>query len=146
MKMIIKETIITLLICIAILLVLAIVFYDYNPLNKVVPGQIAYTTPNEIQKEISGTNIENVLDYSYNVVYKIENADLQKYKNSERYVPGKEHPFTGIEPATGDTIYGDSSPELATGGAQLRPTEDDGSTEPTDPSNPSPAKNVVKSK
>lgn len=117
-KTIIKEVIITLLMCVVILLILAVVFYDYNPLNKVIPNRISYATPNEVQEEIAEGNVASVLDDSYNVVYSIDNADLQKYKKSSRYVPGKEHPFTGIEPAIGDTIYGEHGPELATGGVE----------------------------
>lgn len=115
-KTIIREIIITLLMCIVILLILAIVFYDYNPLNKVIPNKIAYSTPNEIQAEISQGNVTSVLDDSFNIVYSIEDADLQKYKKSNRYVPGKEHPFTGIEPAAGDVIYGEYGPQLSQGG------------------------------
>ena len=41
-KSIIKEIIIMLLLCVAILLILGVLFYDYIPSNKVVPGKIAY--------------------------------------------------------------------------------------------------------
>lgn len=124
MKTILKEIIITLLICVAILLILGIIFYDYNPLNKVIPNKIAYSTPNEIRSEITDTEIENILDQSYNIVYSIENADLQKYKKSDRYVPGKEHPFTGIESATGDVIYGEKGPELTQAGIAEKENDD----------------------
>lgn len=44
-KSILKEIIIVLLLCAIILFVLGILFYDYNPINKVVPNKIAYSVP-----------------------------------------------------------------------------------------------------
>lgn len=104
MKMIFKEIIITLLVCIAILLILSIIFYSYNPLNKVIPSEIAYTTPQEVKNQIGEGEVKDILDESYNVVYSITDSDLNKYKKSNRYVPGKEHPFSSIESSEGDTI------------------------------------------
>lgn len=105
-RIVLKEIFITLLICIAILLILGIIFYDYNPINKVIPNKIEYATTNEIKKEIGEGKIEDILEGSFNVVYSIDNSDLEKYKKSERYVPGKEHPFSDIEKSVGDTIPG----------------------------------------
>ena len=62
-KSIIKEIIIMLLLCVAILLILGVLFYDYIPSNKVVPGKIAYSTPENIQEEVN----EEVIDYSSSV-------------------------------------------------------------------------------
>ena len=56
-KTIIKEIIITLLLCIAILLVLSILFYDYNPINKVVPNKIAYSVPENIKNELEKVDV-----------------------------------------------------------------------------------------
>lgn len=41
-KSVFKEVSIMLLICLAIVLVLGVIFYDYIPNNKVVPSKIAY--------------------------------------------------------------------------------------------------------
>lgn len=68
-KTILKETIIILLICIAILLILGVVFYDYNPLNKILPNKVAYSTPEEIKKEIQEEEVKDILESEYNVVY-----------------------------------------------------------------------------
>ena len=57
-KSIIKEIIIMLLLCVAILLILGVLFYDYIPSNKVVPGKIAYSTPENIQEEVNEEVIE----------------------------------------------------------------------------------------
>lgn len=89
-KTILKEGIITILLCVAILLLLSVIFYDYNPLTKTVPSTIAYVAPNEIKDElegeVSGLNTTNV-------VYTIEGADLNVYKQSNSYVSGKANPF-----------------------------------------------------
>ena len=89
-KSIIKEIIITILLCIAILLVLSVLFYDYNPLTKTVPSKIAYTTPENIKEEVQEeiTELETT-----NVVYTIDGSDLNIYKKSNKYVPGKADPF-----------------------------------------------------
>jgi len=95
-KSILKEIIITLLLCLAILLVLSILFYDYNPLNKIIPDTIAYSTPEEIKNEIEQNEVKDVLDGGVNVVYSIDGTDLNIYKKSNSYVAGKQHPFSEI--------------------------------------------------
>ncbi|MFR2533671.1 MAG: hypothetical protein ACLTEH_02835 [Clostridia bacterium] len=89
-KSIIKEIIITILLCIAILLVLSVLFYDYNPLTKTVPSKIAYTTPENIKEEVEEeiTELEKT-----NIVYTIDGSDLNIYKKSNKYVAGKADPF-----------------------------------------------------
>lgn len=101
-KTIFKEIIITLLLCIAILLILAIIFYDYNPLNKVVPNKIAYSAPDDIKNELEENEIKDVLDSGINIVYSIESKDLNIYKKSNSYVSGKLNPFSTIEEETTD--------------------------------------------
>ena len=53
LKSVIKEIFIILLLSIAILLILGILFYEYIPINKVVPEKEAYTTPEEVKNEIN---------------------------------------------------------------------------------------------
>ena len=67
-KIILKETIIILLICIAILLILGVLFYDYNPLNKILPNKqqtiITYCSSGsrskEAQERLENMGYENV--------------------------------------------------------------------------------------
>ena len=60
MKSILKEILIILLLCIAICLILGLIFYDYIPTNKVVPSTVeAYKTSNTIKDEIS----QEIVDY-----------------------------------------------------------------------------------
>ena len=110
-KTILKEIIITLLLCIAILLILSIIFYDYNPLNKIVPNKIAYSTPEEIKNEIEQNEVKDILEGGVNIVYSIDGSDLNIYKKSNSYVPGKANPFAAISeevtedgPENGQTI------------------------------------------
>ncbi len=89
-KSVIKEIIITLLLCVAIVLILGILFYDYIPTNKVVPAKEAYTTPNNVREEIEEqiTEIQKT-----EISYEITGSDLNIYKQSNSYVQGKENPF-----------------------------------------------------
>lgn len=96
-KTILKETIIILLICIAILLILGVVFYDYNPLNKILPNKVAYSTPEEIKKEIQEEEVKDILESEYNVVYSIDSTDMNIYRKENSYVAGKLNPFSTIE-------------------------------------------------
>lgn len=90
-KSIIKEIFIMLLLCIAILLILGILFYDYIPTNKVIPTREAYTTPENVKAEINEqiTELEKV-----EVSYEITDVDLNIYKQSNAYKPGKANPFS----------------------------------------------------
>lgn len=91
-KSIIKELIITILLCAAIILILSILFYDYNPVTKVVPSKVAYTTPENIKNEIAEADVSNIITIE-NKIYTIEGSDLNIYKKSNSYNPGKANPF-----------------------------------------------------
>lgn len=105
-KTILKEVIITLVLCIAILLVLGILFYDYNPLNKIVPGKIAYETPENIKGELQENEVKDVLKGGINIVYSIDSTDLNIYKKNKDYVAGKANPFAALED-TNTNVSGD---------------------------------------
>lgn len=101
-KTILKESIIVLLLCISILLILSILFYDYNPVGKVIPNKIAYVAPNDIKDELlEEENIETEIQIQ-NKVYTIEGSDLNIYKKSNAYNPSKENPFVST-PIDSDT-------------------------------------------
>lgn len=103
-KTVFKEIIITLLLCIAILLILGVIFYDYNPLNKIVPNKIAYSTPEEIENDIKETEVKDVLEGGVNIVYSIDGSDLNIYKRSNSYVSGKANPFASIAEDTNTNV------------------------------------------
>lgn len=106
-KSIIKEAFIMLLLCIAILLILGILFYDYIPTNKVIPEKEAYSTPNDVKEEIN----EQITEIEKTVIsYEITDSDLNIYKKSSDYKPGKPDPFSLSE-----TTSGSSNSENTTG-------------------------------
>lgn len=105
LKIILKETIITLLLCIAILLVLGVLFYDYNPLNKIIPNKISYTVPEEIKNDIQDNEVRDFLEGGFNLVYSIDSSDLNIYKKENSYVAGKENPFSEeVEETSGNSV------------------------------------------
>lgn len=102
-KSIFKEIIIMLLLCVAIVLVLGVLFYDYIPTSKIVPSKVsAYKTPENVTEEIA----EQITEFEKtNIVYEITDADLNVYKQSKSYNPGKPDPFSSeaISTNTGTT-------------------------------------------
>lgn len=98
MKSILKEIAIIFLLCLAICLILAIIFYDYIPINKVIPSKVeAYKTSDAIKNEIN----EEIVEYpKQNVVFEVTDSDLSLYKQSKSYDPGKANPFAANPTST----------------------------------------------
>ena len=94
-KSIIKETFIVLILCLIIVGILSILFYDYNPISKVVPNKVKYTTPSTLDEELDETTIEDLAEAGSRV-YTIDGSDLNIYKKSKTYDPSKDNPF--VEP------------------------------------------------
>ena len=91
-KSILKETCIMLLLCAAIVLILGVIFYDYIPTNKAVPNKLAtYSTPENVQNVIQEQILEAEKE---NITYTIDGADLNLYKQTNSYIPGKADPFS----------------------------------------------------
>lgn len=101
-KKIFKEAFIIILLCIAILLVLSILFYEYNPIAKVVPSKIAYSTPEDISEKIDVNDINTTID-NQKRVYTIDGSDLTKYQKSKAYDPSKENPFLSVSEGNAST-------------------------------------------
>ncbi len=103
-KSVFKEICIMLLLCIAIVLILGVIFYDSIPSNKAVPNKLsAYTTPenvqSEIDEEVSGMN-------KVEVSYEITSSDLTLYKQTQSYTPGKPDPFSASTSTNGTNTNG----------------------------------------
>lgn len=105
-KTVLKEIIIILLLCLAIILILGILLYDYVPIAKVIPEEVSYTTPENIQKEIAEEDTVEPVIYTYEV----QSEDLNTYKRTQEYRAGKANPFSDInsQPAQ-ETQNGTSS-------------------------------------
>ena len=97
-KSVLKEICIMLLLCVAIILILGILFYDYIPTNRVVPSKEAYETPEEVEEELN-ESISNITVYA---TYEITDSDLNLYKSTSSYVAGKSDPFS-LEDTSDDT-------------------------------------------
>lgn len=86
-----KEIGIVLMLLVAVALLLAIIFYDYIPSNKVVPVKIK---PYEMSEDIKEELKESVLDgQSIVKTHYIDSADLDAYEAGNDYNKGKANPF-----------------------------------------------------
>lgn len=100
-KTIVKETGIVILLVIAIILILAIIFYDYIPNNKTIPIKPqAYEFSDEIKAELEGN-----LNEGQNIVktYYIDETDLDNYEATSDYNKGKPNPFADTSTITNTT-------------------------------------------
>lgn len=94
-KTIIRETIIILLLCLAIILVLGVVLYNYVPSNKIVPQEVSYTQTEEVKKAIQeSADAENS---QVILTYKIDETDLNNYEKQGDYNSGKANPFSSYQ-------------------------------------------------
>ena len=94
-KNIIKEIIIMLLLCLAIILVLGVLLYEYVPSNKIIPDEVSYTTPENIKEELSKS--DGVDDEQVILTYSIDATDLNNYERINTYVAGKPNPFSSYD-------------------------------------------------
>lgn len=101
MKTIVKEIIIVLLLVLAILLVLGVFFYDYIPMNKVVPKIEQYEPPKNVKEELE-ENIEEKEDEIAPIVREINSSDLNLYEKTKDYQKGKVNPFADTSSETGN--------------------------------------------
>ena len=91
-KSIIKEIFVILLVCVAIALVMAVIFYNYIPTNKIVPAKVtAYERPENIETEISVETDNTFVMQEHD--YTVEDSDLNRYRQTQSYNPGKPDPF-----------------------------------------------------
>ncbi len=89
-KSVMKEIFIILLLSVAILLILGILFYDYIPINRVIPEREAYVTPDNVLQELSESITETE---KVEVTYEVTDSDLNVYKQTGSYTEGKVNPF-----------------------------------------------------
>ena len=97
-KKVIKEIIIMLLLCLAIILILGVLLYEYVPSNKIIPDEVSYTTPEAVQEELSKS--EDVDNEEVILTYSVDSTDLDNYERINTYVPGKPNPFSPYNETT----------------------------------------------
>lgn len=94
-KKLIKEIIIALLLCLAIILLLGILLYDYVPATKTIPNPVSYKTPDNVKQELAeNTTID---EEKVIMTYEVDSTDLNNYKRIQDYKPGKANPFSSYE-------------------------------------------------
>lgn len=107
-KQVTKQILIILLACIAIVLILALIFYQYIPSNKIVPAKVqAYSTPESIKSEIEDSLNEQSM-MAQSELYEITDSDLENYKSNKSYNPGKSDPFASYSEES-ESVDGASS-------------------------------------
>ena len=121
-KSIIKELIIVLLLCLAIILVLGILLYEYVPMTKTIPNEVSYATPENVKQELLSSS--DVDDSQIIMTYEINSDDLSNYRRVQDYVPGKANPFSSYETTADNTTENGSS----TGGTTSNGSTSSGST------------------
>lgn len=104
-KNVIKEIIIVLLLCLAIILILGILLYEYVPMTKTIPNPVAYTTPEEVKEELETSS--DVDESQIVMTYEVDSADLNNYERVNNYQPGKANPFSSYE--TGSSTEGQNT-------------------------------------
>ena len=115
-KSVIKELIIVLLLCLAIILILGILLYEYVPISKTIPNEVAYSTPSEVKEELNSDS--EVDDSKIIMTYEVNQNDLNNYKKVQDYKPGKANPFApGTTGGNNTTQNGSSNGENANAGS-----------------------------
>lgn len=109
-KNVIKEIIILLLLCLAIILLLGILLYEYVPMSKTVPNPVSYTTAEDVQQELASSS--DVDNSQIILTYEVDSTDLNNYERINDYQPGKANPFSSYETSGENTTTNGS----ATGG------------------------------
>ena len=122
-KTVLKEICIMSLLCVAIVLLFGIVFYDYIPMSKVVPNKVSYSVPNDVKSELE-TEVVAESTTPVTITYSVTASDLSQYKSEQVYQPGNPNPFqpysignnnsvivngTGDETSTGTKINNNSA-------------------------------------
>ena len=100
-KTIIKEIIIVLLLCLAIILLLGILLYEYVPMAKTIPNPVSYTTPENVKQELADSS--SIDDSQIIRTYEVDSTDLNNYKRIQDYKPGKANPFSSYDPTADNT-------------------------------------------
>lgn len=130
-KNIVKELIIVLLLCLAIILLLGILLYEYVPMNKTVPNTEAYATPNNVKAELKEENANGDLIQTY----EIDSSDLDDFKRVQNYKPGKADPFSSYDETPSSTGTNTTLNNSSTGNTTSGQTDNTANTTNNNTSN-----------
>ena len=126
-KVIIREIIIALLVCLAIMLLLSVGLYNFIPSNKVIPEVEEYSPSQDIQAQLNAV----VEDDSNDIIktYEITAQDLENYQKTNDYKQGKSNPFAAYTaPVTTEDASTGTDSENGTSGNTSNTTETGSST------------------
>ena len=115
-KNVIREIIIILLLCLAIILILGILLYEYVPMTKTIPNPVSYTVPEGVEQEIQDTSDDVLLSFN-NGSEEIDSTELNNYERINNYQPGKANPFSSYEQSTSTSGENTTQGNSSTGGS-----------------------------
>ena len=124
-KNVIKEIIIILLLCLAIILILGILLYEYVPMTKTIPNPVSYTVPEEVETEIQDTSDDVLMSFN-NDSETIDSTELNNYERINNYQPGKANPFSPYEQQTSTSGENTTTGNSSTGGSSSSTTNSTG--------------------
>ena len=108
MLKVLREILIYILLIALIVLVFGIIFYDHLPSNKLVPGEVEVTLPEKLEEELEQTLAEDE-QKEVIVTYTVEESDLDRYEDINKYDPGKVDPFSDYNGGNVNTNTGTSN-------------------------------------
>jgi len=109
MKTIIRELIISLLVCIFVLIILSIMFYRFIPSNKVIPEKVTYQASSDVKQEVN-SEVDDKSDLIVKT-YEITADDIEGFERTDEYRPGKANPFAPVSTEDDTTTDDDNSTE-----------------------------------
>lgn len=128
-KNVIREIIIILLLCLAIILLLGILLYEYVPFTKTIPTPVSYTTPDNVKQELANT--DEIDESKVIMTYEVDSTDLNNYKRIQNYKPGKANPFSSYEVSNDNPSTGSGNASSNSGTANSGTSENNTSDNTT---------------
>ncbi len=126
MTKVVREIIITLLICLAIMLILAIALYQWIPSRKVIPEVKVYAASSEVKDLLEDDIMQRSEDDEPVLSYSVTSSDLNDYQRNYDYVPGKPNPFSDavktVTPEEGNNNNGNGG-EIQNDSSKIEPTQ-----------------------
>lgn len=118
MLKVVKELIMMLLVCLAGILLFAVVFYEYIPSRKVVAEVTNYKASERIESlladDIDQKDNDVIMTFQEGS-YEVTSSDLNNYKSTNEYVPGKTNPFAAVSDGTSGDVNSDSNSDSSDG-------------------------------
>ena len=104
-KSILKEIFISIGLCLTIALVMAIMFYEYIPMQQTIPKISKYVRTESLEEELRITTEQQEVSKTI-VTYDVGKSELNGYEKTKKYVAGKPNPFAtfGVSGTVGGNV------------------------------------------